>query len=74
VEGSHRAAAWNVVLNYVSEARRDAVITAMHEALTAWRGYRDGVADACGVRRGPDGRPYLAEVEGTDGSGDAERG
>jgi hypothetical protein len=49
VEGSHRQAAWQVVLDCVPEDSRDAVIAGMKETLSAWKTYRDGVAVACGL-------------------------
>lgn len=51
VEGEHRAAAWRVVLDYVAPAVRPAVVQAMEGALQHWQGYRDGVAEACGLSR-----------------------
>lgn len=51
VEGSHRQAAWSVVLDHVPEARRDDVVAAMERALAAWLTFRDGVAVACGLSR-----------------------
>jgi len=51
VEGEHRAAAWRVMLDHVAVARQPAVITAMEQALELWLGYRDGVAEACGLTR-----------------------
>lgn len=51
VEGHHRAAAWNAVLDYVPETRRLAVVSAMSDALRLWLAYRDAVAVLCGVRR-----------------------
>ncbi|MBK8998358.1 MAG: iron-containing redox enzyme family protein [Myxococcales bacterium] len=62
VEGSHRAAAWRVVLDHVEAERRLAVVDAMQRVLQAWQGYRDDVAAAVGLRRGPDGRPTLAHA------------
>ncbi|HEX3774165.1 MAG TPA: iron-containing redox enzyme family protein [Polyangiaceae bacterium] len=51
VEGEHRAAAWRVMLDHApSETRRD-VVDEMRRALTLWLGYRDGVAEACGLSR-----------------------
>jgi pyrroloquinoline quinone (PQQ) biosynthesis protein C len=52
VEGSHRKAAWHVVLDHVEDARRSVVVAAMQEALTSWQRFRDDVARACGVARG----------------------
>jgi pyrroloquinoline-quinone synthase len=51
VEGEHRAAAWRVMLDHVSAAQQPAVIAAMQAALELWLGYRDGVAEACGLSR-----------------------
>ncbi len=51
VEGSHRKAAWSVILDSVGEAARPGVITAMQEMLEAWKAYRDDVATACGLTR-----------------------
>ena len=51
VEGEHRAAAWRVMLDHVPEARQSAVISAMEATLELWLGYRDGVAEACGLSR-----------------------
>jgi hypothetical protein len=55
VEGSHRAAAWKVLLSYVQPPQQAAVVAAMDEALRAWLAYRDDVATACGVTRAADG-------------------
>lgn len=49
VEGEHRAAAWNIILEHVPEQDRTNVVDAMREALAAWHKYRDAVAAACGV-------------------------
>ncbi|HEX2676998.1 MAG TPA: iron-containing redox enzyme family protein [Polyangiales bacterium] len=51
VEGSHRAAAWRVILNHVTEPTRRGVLAAMNDALEAWQAYRDDVAEACGLKR-----------------------
>ena len=51
VEGEHRAAAWRVMLDHVAVAQQPAVIAAMESALELWQGYRDGVAEACGLSR-----------------------
>jgi pyrroloquinoline quinone (PQQ) biosynthesis protein C len=53
VEGSHRQAAWTVVLDHVGEPARAPVIEAMERALLAWLAYRDDVARACGLVRPP---------------------
>jgi pyrroloquinoline-quinone synthase len=55
VEGSHRAAAWKVLLSYVEARHHSALITAMEQALQGWLEYRDDVAHACGVTRAADG-------------------
>jgi len=60
VEGDHRAAAWKAILDYVPPAKRKSVLTAVKRALTYWLRYRDAVAAACGIERGPDGRPRRA--------------
>lgn len=60
VEGSHRAAAWDCILNHAATGRRLAAVEAMEKALAGWMAYRDDVARACGLVRGPDGKPALA--------------
>lgn len=52
VEGDHRQSAWRCVLGYVAPPRRRAVVEGMDRALDRWLEYRDGVAKACGLRRG----------------------
>src|SRR3954452_18519368 len=51
VEGSHRAAAWRIVLDHVAADDRARVLAAMDATLAAWLAYRDDVAAACGVTR-----------------------
>lgn len=51
VEGSHREAAWRMILDHVPPAEYDRVVAAMDKTLAAWLAYRDGVAGACGVAR-----------------------
>lgn len=51
VEGGHRASAWHIMLEHVSPASREPVVAAMEEALASWKGYRDHVAEICGVKR-----------------------
>ena len=51
VEGSHRQAAWRVLLDHVDRGDRAPVVGALREAVDAWKGYRDDVARACGVTR-----------------------
>ncbi len=54
VEGGHRAAAWRIVLDFVAEPRRPEVVVAVSGALERWLRYRDDVAKACGIVRGPE--------------------
>ncbi len=61
VEGSHRLAAWRVLLDHVPSESRSAVLSSMDETLTGWLDYRDGIAGAVGLVRGDDGRPRLAD-------------
>ena len=49
VEGSHRAAAWNAILDHVVPLRRGAVVRVMEDALRIWQLYRDEVALVCGI-------------------------
>jgi len=51
VEGSHRAAAWRILLDHVGACARARVVGGMREALCSWLAYRDDVAVACGLRR-----------------------
>jgi pyrroloquinoline-quinone synthase len=51
VEGSHRTAAWRVILDHTEEDTRDDVVAAMEDQVEAWLAYRDGVAAACGLVR-----------------------
>jgi pyrroloquinoline quinone (PQQ) biosynthesis protein C len=52
VEGGHRRAAWSNVLDHVTDPeRQQAVLQAMRGALEHWLGYRDDVAQACGIVR-----------------------
>ncbi|MDB4955829.1 MAG: hypothetical protein JWO36_3398 [Myxococcales bacterium] len=51
VEGSHRAAAWRILLDHVPDSEREGVIAAMEKTLAAWLAYRDEVAAACGLQR-----------------------
>lgn len=51
VEGSHRAAAWRMILDHVPAAEYAGVIGAMERTLAAWQAYRDAVAAACGLTR-----------------------
>lgn len=60
VEGNHRAAAWRILLEHVGESARPGVVRAMERALAGWQLYRDDVARASGVVRGPGDTPRLA--------------
>lgn len=51
VEGSHRAAAWRILLDHVPAAARGGVVEAMERTLAAWLAYRDEIAAACGLRK-----------------------
>ena len=57
VEGDHRKAAWHVMLDCVQPHARRCVVARMQETLAAWQGYRNEVAEACGIERGTDGQP-----------------
>lgn len=60
VEGDHRAAAGRILLDHVGPDARSGVLVAMERVFAAWIRYRDDVARACGVVRGPDDAPRLA--------------
>ena len=51
VEGSHRAAAWRIVLDRIPETEHAGVVIAMEATLAAWLAYRDEVAASCGLVR-----------------------
>ena len=51
VEGEHRQAAWNAILENVAPMRRGAVVRTMVDALDFWLKYRDEVAESCGLKR-----------------------
>ncbi len=51
VEGSHRIAAWRMILDHVPASEYEAVFGAMEAVLTAWLAYRDEVALAVGCTR-----------------------
>lgn len=51
VEGSHRAAAWRILLDHVARSDHAGVVAAMDATLTAWLAYRDEVATHCGLAR-----------------------
>lgn len=55
VEGGHRRAAWQNLLDHVvTDGPRQAVVAAMRQALEHWLRYRDDVAAACGIVRTPE--------------------
>ncbi len=60
VEHEHRRSAWQVVLEHVPGEERAAVVASMQDVLDRWLGYRDDVARACGLEKGPSGEPRLA--------------
>ena len=60
VEGNHRAAAWNSILEHVTPTRRGTVVRALNEALERWLAYRDEVAAVCGIVRDSNGRSATA--------------
>ncbi len=62
VEGDHRSAAWSAIVDHVPSGKRNVVVASMQRALTHWLRYRDEVAAACGIARGPDGKPRLASL------------
>ncbi len=49
VEGSHRAAAWRILLDHVPASEYANVLAAMQATLSAWLAYRDEVAAAVGL-------------------------
>ena len=51
VEGGHRADAWEGVLGNVTPAQEQLVVSEMERALTLWLGFRDAVAQACGLEK-----------------------
>jgi pyrroloquinoline-quinone synthase len=59
VEGSHRLAAWSVVLDHVEAAARARVVEGVEQALAHWLEYRDDVARACGVEQAENGDPVV---------------
>jgi len=51
VEGSHRAAAWRILLDHVPAAEHTSVLDTMAATLAGWLEYRDEVAAICGLER-----------------------
>jgi len=51
IEGSHRIAAWKMVLNHtVTPTHQRKVLKALADSLSLWLAYRDGVARACKIK------------------------
>ena len=51
IEGSHRVAAWKMLLNHArTPSRQGKVRQALERSLKLWLAYRDGVARACGLK------------------------
>jgi pyrroloquinoline-quinone synthase len=52
IEGSHRIAAWKMVLDHArTPAQQHKVRRAVAQSLKLWLAYRDGVARACKLER-----------------------
>lgn len=52
VEAGHRHDAYEMVVNYAAERRRqEQVLAALRKSLRLWSAYRDGVARACGFKK-----------------------
>ena len=53
VEAGHRHDAYEMVVQYtMTRSHQERILTAMRKTLGLWLRYRDGVARACGLRRG----------------------
>ncbi|WP_237061690.1 iron-containing redox enzyme family protein [Microbulbifer zhoushanensis] len=52
VNSAHRKAAWHLMLDFVDERERPAVLTWMGHVLHAWIHYRDELAGQCGLVTG----------------------
>lgn len=61
-DGEHRLATWRMLLDHVPEEQYDAVLEGMEKALLLWRRWREEVAAMCGVVKGDDGQPRLADI------------
>lgn len=59
VEGDHRQAAWRVLLDHVPNSEHTAVTQALEVCVELWLGYRDDVAEACGLTRTANGSVTL---------------
>lgn len=62
VEGSHRQAAWRVILDHVAVDARPRVVAAMETAVSRFLEYRDDVAYVVGLERDSAGKPRLVEA------------
>jgi len=52
IEGSHRIAAWKMVLDHaVTASEQNKVLKALERSLDLWLAYRDGIAEACNLTR-----------------------
>lgn len=51
VEGSHRTAAWRILLDHAPASDHAGVVASMEATLAAWLAYRDEVAAHCGLAR-----------------------
>ncbi|MBY0539154.1 iron-containing redox enzyme family protein [Patescibacteria group bacterium] len=54
--GSHRKAAWSMILKGIPKERRAEVLQAMQDTLRYWQEWRTEVAEHCGVERRTDDR------------------
>jgi len=51
IEGSHRIAAWKMVLDHaVTPSQRQRILKALERSLSLWMSYRDGIARACQLK------------------------
>ncbi len=52
IEPSHRQAAYRIVLGHAEEPRdQEAIVNCLEEGLALWSRYRDGIAEACGLKQ-----------------------
>ncbi len=65
--GTHRKAAWDMVLNYTPEIEREKVILFMREALLHHNEWRDEIAEQCGLVNDGKGNPMLRNASGDRG-------
>lgn len=59
IEGEHRQAAWNVILDHTPSNLFESVTSAMEEVLGSWKTYRDEVAELCQISKDEKGEPFL---------------